>query len=49
MEEIIKKLSDAKVKALMKLMKLSATKGEGSGSTHSHNYKVRSTSFRSEI
>jgi hypothetical protein len=43
MEEIIKKLSAAEVKALMELMKLSATKGDGSGSVHSHNYEVRST------
>jgi hypothetical protein len=34
MEEIIKKLNAAEVKALMELMKLSTTKGEGSGSAH---------------
>jgi uncharacterized ParB-like nuclease family protein len=40
MEEIIKKLSAVAVKALMQLMKLSATKDEGSGLTHSQTMKL---------
>jgi gag-polypeptide of LTR copia-type len=40
MEEIIKKRSFAEVKALMELMKLSATKGEGSGLSHSQTMKL---------
>jgi hypothetical protein len=40
MEEIVKKLSVAEVKTLMKLMKLSATKGEGLGLALSHTMKL---------
>jgi hypothetical protein len=40
MKEIVKKLSVTEVKILMELMKLSATKGEGSGLAPSHAMKL---------